>query len=48
MQHCAFCEAEATHIIEQTNTPICQSCKEVYKCGQASPDSTFEEIETQE
>ena len=44
-KYCAFCENEATHVIVETDTPLCRTCKEVYKCGQASPDSTLNEVE---
>jgi hypothetical protein len=44
MKYCAFCETEATHVIMETDTPICTSCKDVYECGQASPNSSLEEV----
>jgi len=44
--YCAFCEAEATNIIERSSTPICSSCRAVYESGQANPHGTFKEIET--
>ena len=37
--YCGFCESEAAHYIKDTNTPLCDHCKMVYECGQASPDN---------
>ena len=42
--YCAFCQSEADSVIVETDTPICNSCLDVYQCGQASPESTFEEL----
>jgi len=44
MKHCQFCDCEAEYIIVDTNSPICSACKDVYECGQASPDAEFEDI----
>jgi len=43
--YCGFCESEATHYIKNTSTPICDHCKTVYECGQASPDSEIISLE---
>ena len=48
MKYCALCETEATHIIEQSNMPICFTCKTAYECGQASPDNTFDEVKDED
>ena len=45
MDYCMFCENEAEYVIVGSKAPICSACKEVYECGQNSPDDTFEEIE---
>ena len=41
---CANCNAEATHIVGETGTPLCATCAEVYKWGQASPNKTVEPL----
>ena len=43
MKHCAFCENEAEYEINH-QTPICSACKEVYECGQASPEAIIDEL----
>jgi hypothetical protein len=39
MEYCANdpCENEATHIIIETETPLCWTCHSAYKWGQAGP-----------
>jgi hypothetical protein len=44
MIYCAFCDNEAEYVIDNTNTPICNACKEVYICGQVNPNAVLEEI----
>lgn len=38
IKYCANhpCEAEAVMVIQETNTPLCRTCAEAYKWGQAS------------
>ena len=43
--YCAFCENNASHVIKETNTPICSACRDVYENGQASPNNTIADIE---
>lgn len=38
---CAFCDNNATAIIDATDTPICHNCLDIYTCGQGNPDGTF-------
>ena len=45
IKYCAFCDNEAEWIIDNTDTPICTACKQVYICGQANPDATIKEAE---
>jgi len=59
IHYCTFCGNVATHVIanymadinglgRQFNTPICSACKEIYECGQASPDASISGIEKDE
>jgi hypothetical protein len=32
---CAFCEMEAEYIIDNTQTPICPACKQVFRAGKS-------------
>lgn len=44
---CAFCDAEATHVIthkDGTSTRACAACAAVYECGQNSPDAEISSI----
>ena len=43
MKYCIFCDCEAQYTINHI-TPICSTCREVYECGQGSPEATFDEI----
>jgi len=46
---CAFCDAEATHVIihkDGTKTRACSACAAVYECGQNSPDAEISSIPT--
>lgn len=43
--YCGFCESEATYYIKETATPLCDHCKMIYECGQASPDSEIIPLE---
>ena len=40
MRYCANCDCEATHLVEETNTPLCTTRATAYEWGQASPDKT--------
>ena len=41
--YCSLCENGATHIITETNTPLCYTCQEAYKLGKEN-QGTIEEI----
>jgi len=45
-QFCIFCDNKAEYIIDNTQTPICPSCKQVYVAGQANSDASITEIPT--
>ena len=42
---CAFCEQEATAIIERSGYPICKSCLDIYQAGMSNPDGQIVNIE---
>ena len=44
MKYCFNCDNEATHIIEETQTPICETCKMAYELGREN-QGTIVEIE---
>ncbi len=31
--YCAFCDSEADYMITETETPICENCKNIYEIG---------------
>jgi len=33
MRHCAFCDNDAMYVIEETDTPLCIHCQELYTLG---------------
>jgi hypothetical protein len=37
---CTYCDAKATHMVEQTEEPLCGTCSTAYKTGQLSPDTS--------
>jgi hypothetical protein len=37
---CTYCDAKATHMVEETEEPLCRACAAVYKTGQLSPDTS--------
>jgi len=43
INYCAFCGTEATHKIEETDTPLCYTCREVYIMGKEN-QGTIEDI----
>jgi len=38
------CKAEAVMLVEETNTPLCRTCANAYKWGQASPHKHLSHI----
>lgn len=47
IRYCANdpCETEATHVVVETNTPLCWTCANAYEWGQASPDKRVVDID---
>ena len=43
--YCANCETEATWIIVDTKTPLCETCHTAYEWGQESPGADLMTIE---
>jgi len=41
-EYCAICESEATHHIQDTLTPLCSTCKEVYELGKENQGKIVE------
>jgi hypothetical protein len=37
---CTYCDAQATHLVEETQQPLCRTCATSYKAGQSSPDTS--------
>jgi hypothetical protein len=37
---CTYCDAEATHAVQEILEPLCTTCAAVFKAGQASPDAS--------
>jgi len=44
MRCCAFCDNEALYVIEETDTPLCYHCQELYVLGKEN-QGTVTEIE---
>ena len=41
---CSFCDAEATVMVEESNMPLCHTCKEAFEYGQSRADYSTVEV----